>query len=292
MSQTMSYLAQARACTHYSLDRFRPFHIDGLRYGWVPAEFAQHLQAWPEVFEVRPDQVALHPSLTSYDARTDAVNTVVSALHAQGIIDTWVDERYPVVRAFDETPAFAIERAAVLYFGLLGFGVHMNGLVESPEGTHVWLGTRSHDKPFFPGQLDQMVAGGQPMGIGITENLIKECQEEANIPADIAQQAQARGQIRYMQETERGMDVSVIFVFDLWLPQDFTPENTDGEVESFALVPIDEVARLTDETTLFKDNCNLVNIDLLIRSGMITSEHPDFAQLTSILYATHDELAT
>lgn len=87
-----------------------------------------------------------------------------------------------------------------------------------------------------------------------------------------------------MQECSRGLDISTIFLYDLWLPEDFEPENTDGEVESFALIPLGEVARLSDETTLFKDNCNLVNVDLLIRSGVITAEHPDFGEMERLLY--------
>ena len=160
----------------------------------------------------------------------------------------------------------------------------MNGLVETEDGTHVWIGTRSLEKPFYSGKLDQMVAGGQPLRISVQDNLLKECQEEANIPVHIAQKAQARGFVNYMMETERGLDISTIFLYDLWLPESFEPENTDGEVESFALVPLEEVARLTDETELFKDNCNLVNIDLLIRSGLITHEHPDFSELTRLIY--------
>ena len=35
----------------------------------------------------------------------------------------------------------------------------------------------------------------------------------------------------------------------------------------------------------FKDNCNLVNIDLLLRLGMITETHSDYAEITSSLYA-------
>jgi hypothetical protein len=37
--------------------------------------------------------------------------------------------------------------------------------------------------------LDNMVAGGQPLGIGLMENVIKECGEEAGIPEAIARRA-------------------------------------------------------------------------------------------------------
>lgn len=280
----MSYLERAQLCNQYDLTDYRPFKVSGSAYGWIRHSFASLLEEWPEVFDVQADAVSIVASLDDYQSRSEAVNRVVTELHKRGTIDTWVGEPYPVTRAFEEEPLFEMERSAVTYFGLLGFGIHMNGLVKTDEGVHVWVGKRAHDKPFYPGKLDQMVAGGQPLGISVLDNLLKECAEEANIPAEIAKVAEPRGQIHYMMETSRGVDVSTIMLYDLWLEDDFEPENTDGEVDSFVLIPLGEVARLTDETDLFKDNCNLVNIDLLIRSGIITSEHQDFEKLTAILY--------
>lgn len=280
----MSYLDRAQLCNNYDLSGYRPFVIDGESYGWIRNEFAAHLKEWPEVFSVESENITLSADLDSYEKRTLAVNEIIENLHERKIIDTWVGEPYPVTKSFEDVPIMEMERSAILYFGLLGFGIHMNGLVQTDDGLHVWIATRSMEKPFYSGKLDQMVAGGQPLRISIHDNLLKECEEEANIPAEIATTAQARGRVNYMMETERGLDISCIFLYDLWLSEDFEPENTDGEVDSFALIPLEEVARLTDETELFKDNCNLVNIDLLIRSGLITPEHPDFSELTGMIY--------
>lgn len=280
----MSYLERAQLCNQYDLTAYRPFKVDGVAYGWIRQSFATLLEEWPDVFDVQTDSVSVVGSLDNYQDRSEAVNRVVTELHKRGTIDTWVGEPYPVTRSFEEEPVFEMERSAVTYFGLLGFGIHMNGLVKTDEGVHVWVGKRAHDKPFYPGKLDQMVAGGQPLGISVHDNLLKECTEEANISAELAKLAEPRGHIHYMMETSRGLDVSTIFLYDLWIDDNFEPENTDGEVDSFVLIPLGEVARLTDETDLFKDNCNLVNIDLLIRSGLITTEHKDFEKLTAMLY--------
>ena len=177
-----------------------------------------------------------------------------------------------------------MERAATNYLGVKTFGIHVNGLVRKADGIHVWVGTRSLDKPFWPGQLDQMVAGGQPVGLGLQENVIKEAQEEANIPTELAAQAQSVGTISYRQEGHRGLDNSTIYVYDLWLPEDFVPENTDGEVIGFQLMSVAELARLTETTEDFKDNCNLVNIDLLLRMGVINRQHPEYAAIINALY--------
>jgi len=54
---------------------------------------------------------------------------------------------------------------------------------------------RSKNKPTFPGILDNMVAGGISVGIGIKETMIKEC-EEAGIPEELAKNVVPVGMIR------------------------------------------------------------------------------------------------
>ncbi len=44
-----------------------------------------------------------------------------------------------------------------------------------------------------------------------------------------------------MYEDERGITPECLFVFDLELPEDFVPVNSDGEAESFELYTMQEV---------------------------------------------------
>ncbi|HYN77840.1 MAG TPA: DUF4743 domain-containing protein, partial [Lamprocystis sp. (in: g-proteobacteria)] len=67
-----------------------------------------------------------------------------------------------------------------------------------------------------------------------------------------------------------------MYCYDLELPATFVPRCTDGEVESFSLLPAAEVARLVQDTDEFKLNCNLVVIDFLVRHGLIAPDHPDY----------------
>lgn len=280
----MSYLERIQACNNFDPTHYRTLLIGGKAYGQVHPAFAEWLANWPEVFTVTAAHVALDARLADYALRTEAVAPVFRALYEDGVIDTWVEEAYPVTLSFGGHAELEIERAATQFLGVKTFGVHLNGLVKKADGVHVWVGTRSLDKPFWPGKLDQMVAGGQPVGLGLLENVIKEAQEEANISAQLARQAQAAGTLDYRQEGWRGLDNSTIHVYDLWLPEDFTPENTDGEVIGFELLPLAEVAYLTEATEEFKDNCNLVNIDLLLRMGLITPQHPEYAAILNGLY--------
>ncbi len=281
----MSYLERIQTCNNARLTGYQCWLIEGQPFGWISPDFARQLARFPDVFHQDVTGMHLVPHWQGYQERTATVGQVMRQLHAEGIIDTWVGEPYPVLRQFGEPAELEVERAASSFLGVKSFGVHLNGLVRKADGIHVWVGTRSQRKPFWPGQLDQMVAGGQPVGISLLDNVIKEAQEEANVPAALAAGAQAVSSVHYRQEGWRGLENSTLFIFDLWLPEDFMPENTDGEVEGFELLPLAEVARLTETTTRFKDNCNLVNIDLLLRIDMIGVKHPDYAALRQALYA-------
>jgi len=281
----MSYLEHIEKCNHYNPDLYKPFCIDNKTLGWINKKFAEHLLRWSDVFLISDSTVIFNPILSTPEQRTKAIAPIIEALHKENIIDSWVGELYAVNQNYEEEPLFLMERAAVSYFGIRGYGVHLNGLVEKDNGTYIWIARRTKAKPFWPGMLDQMVAGGQPAGIGRLDNLIKECAEEANISKSLASKAEFVSTIHYRGSSSRGMSVDTLFNYDLILPENFIPENTDGEVDEFILMPLEEMAHITETTHEFKDNCNLVNIDLLIRRGLINESHPDYIEIYEKLYA-------
>ena len=62
-------------------------------------------------------------------------------------------------------------------------------------------------------------------------------------------------------------------------PCAWLPAVQDGEVEAFMRLPVREVAHLMATTTDYKENCNLVIIDFLIRHGYLTPDMPGYLQL-------------
>lgn len=56
----------------------------------------------------------------------------------------------------------------------------------------MWMARRSKSKSKYPSMLDHIVAGGQPAGLSLMENAIKECEEEAGIPPSIARPGNLR----------------------------------------------------------------------------------------------------
>lgn len=288
----MSFLDRIRAANAHTLGDFLPFSIAGTRYGCVKRGFAGTLARWPEVFRVDDRGVTLAGPLdeagTPVAERTGAVAGVLESLRDEGLIDGWRDELYPVNRNWSDPAVLLVERAAVPWLGVRGYGVHMNGFVRDRDGLRMWVARRSLTKPTGPGKLDQMVAGGQPDGIGLRENMVKECGEEAGIPEGIARNVRPVGAIAYTLETDVGFRPDLIFNFDLELPAGFSPVNTDGEVEDFYLWEMERVMDTVRDTDEFKFNCALVVIDFLVRHGYVAADDPDYSDIVEGLMArTH-----
>lgn len=281
----MSYLERIQACHQYQRSHYLDFIINDEVMGLTRPKFAEQLLRWSDIFQKNNNQLILNPNLKSFDERTQAVKPIMQQLHQEGVIPTWVHEPYAVSHQFNEKPRMAVERAAASYLGVRSYGIHINGLVQKADGIYNWVAVRARDKPFWPGKFDQIVAGGQGIGISLMDNVIKESAEEADISVELARQAQQRTTLHYCTASSHGISMDTLFNYDLWLPEDFTPMNTDGEVDEFILMPLAEVAEIIDTTEKFKTNCNLVNIDLLIRSGLITQSHADFKAMTQLLYA-------
>ncbi|MFO1350119.1 MAG: DUF4743 domain-containing protein [Gammaproteobacteria bacterium] len=281
----MSFRDRIREANRHDIHGFRVFRVAGQRVGFIRHAFAERLRHWPAVFAVTAHEVRLASALDHGDTpateRSAAVQGVIEKLYGDGLFQHWRGERYAVNRAFTDPPLLAMERAAIPLFGVCGYGVHLNGYVRTPDGLKMWIGRRALNKPTAPGKLDQLVAGGQPVGIGLQDNLIKECAEEAAIPAELAARALPVGAVSYCLEVEHGLRPDVLFNYDLELPPDFVPVNTDGEVEEFFLWPIEQVINTVRDSEDFKFNCALVVIDFLIRHGLIAPDHPDYIDLLS-----------
>ncbi|XP_015254334.1 PREDICTED: nudix hydrolase 20, chloroplastic-like [Cyprinodon variegatus] len=177
------------------------FEIDGAQVGWIPPHVASLLTPYTDVFS--PPQegaVSLCSSLGCYDRRSEAVDEVLQKLRQESSLSClrgWRDERYSVKPRFSDQPLMWMERAATSLFGVKRYGVHINGYTISDSGEiSMWLARRSATKQTYPGLLDNMAAGGLAADAGIKYTLIKECEEEACIPADIAIKAHPISTVR------------------------------------------------------------------------------------------------
>lgn len=265
------------------LATFVPFCIEGKRLGYLKESFAEKLEKYGDVFVRQSEGIAIHEQLQSERIRTEEVGKVMQQLRKEGTIFGWREELFPVRELFHDAPMLLLERAAVAHFGIKAYGVHMNGFVKDSSGNEfLWVARRSAAKPTFPGMLDHLVAGGQGQ-IGCMENVVKEAEEEAGIPRELALQARSVGAVSYRMKVDEGVKQDVLYVYDLELPKDFVPRAMDGEVEQFMLWPIERVIESVANTQEWKPNCVLVVIDFLIRHGHIHADQPGYLQLLASL---------
>ena len=276
----MSYLRHIEACNPPVDEVFLPWRVDGLVVGWLRPRFMHELRRFPAVFVFDDDrQLGLAPGLQGFASRSAALEEVARKLSALGVTPAYMNEPYAVTAEGRESAVCAVDRSAASHFGVRSFGQHLNGFVRRDDGIYMWLGRRAHDRLLFPGALDNMVAGGLPHSLGLQENLIKECSEEAGVPEALARKAVAVGAVSYNRVAERGFRRDVLYCYDLELPEGFVPVNTDGEVSEFMLLPLDEVAAIVRDTDEFKLNCNLVIIDFLIRHGWLAPQSQEYLSL-------------
>jgi hypothetical protein len=262
---------------------YRRFIVADRHVGWVVPDFAQMLAEFPNVFYLTDREVHLHDRLAETEDRSKAVADVLAKLHERDAIPGWRGELYPVNRRFGEAPLLLMERAATPLFGLQTYGINVNGLVREGGEWKVWIGRRAMTKHVDPGMLDLVVGGGQPYGLSIAENLLKECAEEACIGPTLAERAQPVSLITMMIEAAEGLRIGVQFNFDLELPADFQPRNDDGEVSEFQLWSMDRLEENLRGADDFMFDAALAKLDLLVRFGIIGPEDPDYLDVIAHL---------
>jgi hypothetical protein len=281
-SRQLSLLDRFLVIRTPNLARYREFVVDGQTVGWISGALAAQLWNHVDVFVATDSTVGLSPALRGYAERTAAVDRVLRSLREDGWFRGWRNEAYAVGPSFGEW-LLQMERAAVPAFGARAYGIHVNGFVGRGAEMRLWVGRRSRHKPTFPGQLDHLVAGGQPAGLSLEENLLKESAEEASLPAGLARRARPVGIVSYLMENEEGLRNDVLFNYDLELTPDFRPVNADGEIEEFFLWSIDRVVRELSDTGNFKFNVAFVIIDFLIRHGFLGPEDSSYLELVGNL---------
>ena len=264
----MSLLRQYDRYGAPDLARYLRFVVAGQHVGWVKPALGTELAERKDVFQRDATTLAMHPTLSDATARSAAMADVLEHLRDKGRIPGWRNELYPVNRHYDEA-----------LFGVMAYGVNLNGFVGRGWEMKVWVARRAPTKSVDPNMLDLVVGGGQPLGLTPAENLIKECREEAGIPESLAERAQPVGIVTLMIEAGEGLRVGQQFNFDLDLPEDFRPRNEDGEVAGFELIPVSELIHRLRSSDEFMYDISLVLIDFLIRHGFIGPDDIDYLPL-------------
>ena len=233
------------------------------------------LGEFADVFSIDADALRLGDRLADFATRGAAIERVGRALVAGGHVPPFRDELFRAVADWGQEACFDLDRGLLPFFGIKGFGVHLNGYFRDDDDLGMWIGHRSATKKVDPLKLDNVVAGGIASGDDVLGTLIKEGAEEAAMTPELLASARPVGEIRYRLEVPEGMRDDVLFVYDLEVPDDFTPRNTDGEFDFFERMSVPRCLDLVATTDLFKFNVNLTVIDFGIRHGLIAGDDPE-----------------
>jgi 8-oxo-dGTP pyrophosphatase MutT (NUDIX family) len=256
--------------------RYRRFVAGNVHLGEVDDDRAARLRDFgPNLFQVDGEKVVLADRLNDARSRSAALADVALTLRAEGALPAWRDELYAVATEFGMPAVLHLERGAARYFGVRTWAAHVNGLVASGDSTRMWLARRSPTKAVDPDLLDNLVGGGIAAGLSVGETVIKEAWEEAGIDETMARSASLTGTVHVLRPMLDGLQRETIFVHDLWLPEDFIPDNRDGEAVEHRLVSLEEAARTIarddgpDQVTV---DATLVVLDCLVRLGAIRTD--------------------
>jgi len=256
-----------RSAIAFDASRFVAFRCDGLEIGRVRRDLVSSLDGYRTTLAVSEDGIDLRGE--SRASRSSAMARIAEDLAARGLLTRWRNEMYRIGVADHGRCLFEIERAAVRFFGFTAQAVHLNGLVCRDGSRCMWIARRSETKPIDPGMLDNLMGGGIGGDLDAPRTLVKECWEEAGIPADIAKQAVSAGTLRVCREVPDGLHAEVIHMYDLDLPADFVPVNQDGEVAEFRCLTLEQVAHELDGDAPYTVDAGLVAIDCLRRHGVL-----------------------
>jgi hypothetical protein len=283
----MSFRDHIVSCNNYDPARVVPLFAEGDRVGLLRRDNAAALRRFPDVFAVAGDRVSL---LARGDvaAVSRAVDAVVDALVVEKRIPKSRNETFDVAPRWGAPVVFRLDRGAVPFFGTRAYGVHLNGYFWERGILHLWVGRRAPSKRVAPDKLDNLVAGGIGNGHGLEETLLKEGEEEASLPRSLTSRAVPAGAVSYRMENELGIRDDVLFVFDLEMPGDFVPQNQDGEIVHFELMPASAVLDRVRTSDDFKFNVNLVILDFALRHGLLRPDDPEYLDVATGLHRPLD----
>ncbi|GJC81679.1 uncharacterized protein ColLi_04517 [Colletotrichum liriopes] len=256
---------------------------DGRPHGFMIPSTVQRL-SWTSDFHIDHDErrVCLLDT-AGKDAEdfgkscTAAFQRVVDAAIASDSFPTLNKMHSEHFRILGANHFVSIERFPAPLFGISSRGAHMTAYVKTSDGMKIWVPRRSAHLFTFPNLLDTTVAGGVKAEDSPFDCIVAEATEEASLPADfVKDNARAVGAVTYasMNQQKGTFFPTVLYVYDLELPESIEPKPGDDEVSSFELMTISQVKSAMLEEQ-FKPNCVLVMLDFFIRHNIITSENDD-----------------
>ena len=265
-AQAQNWPALSAAQAHDPSTRV-PFAIAGEAVGSVARQHLSALQPFVPALRLESHRVTLH---VAADERDDTLAHINQQLRVAGLIKGWRDEPYALPAADGTTRLARIERAASRFWGTLTFGAHATGYVAGGGGhpEKLWIAQRAFDKATDPGRFDNLVGGGVPIDQTPLQTLIREGWEEAGLRPEAMHHAKAACVLRLHRDIAEGLQHEWLYSFDLAMPAGLVPQNQDGEVAGFELLPLAEALRIAASGDMTVD-ASLVTLDFALRHQLL-----------------------
>ncbi|WP_159910659.1 NUDIX domain-containing protein [Pantoea sp. 18069] len=175
------------------------------------------------------------------------LNRLAQVLRADGRCGPWRDEQLAVRNPEGERIA-TVERGAVRVLGIATQAVHLVGV--APDG-RLWVQQRAADKAMFPNRWDTLMGGMVSADDSLDTALARETWEEAGLRLAALQGLRYGGFFDLVQPSDEGDGCGYIHERIHWyvaaVPDGVAPDNQDGEVQGFALLPTEQVQAWASE---------------------------------------------
>lgn len=277
----MPILDRIAECNAENLEDMTPLQFGSAQIGWIAPDLVDRLQDEGSVFERRGAVLAVRDDLGDLAATGNALDSALRRVYDQDPagFGHWCPDYTPVLEFTTGRRLFRLQRAAVPALGVIAGGVHLNGFIGHGDTQRIWVARRARHIAAQPGMLDQIAAGFLPHDEDPRDRLLTEAAEEAGIPASLMLRARPTSLVSYRMRRPLGLQLGMIYCFDLELPADFSPFNADGEVGEFLALTPGELMEILTAGPAFKFDCALVAIDFLIRHGWIDPGRADYIAL-------------
>jgi len=123
-----------------------------------------------------------------------------------------------------------------------------------------------------PGRLDNLVGGGVPHGQTPAQALVREAWEEAGLRPDELRGMRPGSVLALQRPVPEGWQHEWLYSYDVELPAGHVPQNQDGEVAAFTLMPVADALALARDRVPGAEmtaDAALVTLDFALRHGLL-----------------------
>jgi 8-oxo-dGTP pyrophosphatase MutT (NUDIX family) len=204
--------------------------LDDQPMGWVQSERAQQIAQFLPHCTFNSKGLNWSPGTINKEQRNLMFAQAGLQWKSQGWVHGWRDEFFDLLDQ-NNTCILSAERSLFQFAGMPSQAVHINGYHVNGK---MWCARRSPNKATHPHMWDNLSAGGLPTGEDIFDAAARELGEEAGIEVGLAQNIFLCGSVLTSRAEANGWHQELLWIFDLLIPANIKPHNTDGEVCEFA----------------------------------------------------------